>query len=151
MKTLIVLFFLITIFISPSFAQNKKDQIQLISRGKDKVEVIVDGKLFTSYFYPNDSILKKPVLFPILTSQGTTITRGYPFATRAGERVDHPHHVGMWLNYESVNGFDFWNNSTAIKDRSKYGTIKHTRIVQSKGGKGQASLTVTADWIDTDY
>jgi Methane oxygenase PmoA len=129
----------------------QKNSIKLISKvNEHKIEVLVDGKLFTSYFYPNDSILKKPVLFPILTSQGTTITRGYPFATRAGERVDHPHHVGMWLNYESVNGFDFWNNSTSIKDRSKYGTIKHTGIVQSKGGKGQANLTVTADWIDTD-
>jgi Methane oxygenase PmoA len=129
----------------------QKNKIQLISKiNEHKVDVMVDSKLFTSYFYPSDSILKKPVLFPILTSQGTTVTRGYPFATRAGERVDHPHHVGMWLNYESVNGFDFWNNSTAIKDRSKYGTIKHTGIVQSKGGKGKANLTVTADWIDTD-
>jgi hypothetical protein len=150
MKKILFIFSFNLLFLGNILSQNKKDQIQLISRGKDKMDVLVDGKLFTSYFYPNDSILKKPVLFPILTSKGTTITRGYPFATRAGERVDHPHHVGMWLNYESVNGFDFWNNSTAIKDRSKYGTIKHTGIVQSKGGKGQANLTVTADWIDTD-
>jgi Methane oxygenase PmoA len=151
MKNLIGTFSLIFIFLSQPNAQSKKDQIQLISKAKEhKVEVLVDGKLFTSYFYPSDSVLKKPVLFPILTSKGTTITRGYPFATRAGERVDHPHHVGMWLNYESVNGFDFWNNSTAIKDRTKYGTIKHTGIVQSKGGKGQGNLSVTADWIDTD-
>ena len=115
-----------------------------------KIDVTVDGKPFTSYFYPSDSILKKPVLFPIITSEGTTITRGYPFATRAGERVDHPHHVGMWLNYESVNGFDFWNNSTAIKDRTKYGTIKHTGIVQTNGGYNKANLSVTADWVDTD-
>ncbi len=151
MKKLIITVFLIPCFIFQSFTQSKKDRIQLISKAKEhKIEVLVDGQLFTSYFYPSDSILKKPVLFPILTSQGTTVTRGYPFASRAGERVDHPHHVGMWLNYESVNGFDFWNNSTAIKDRSKYGTIKHTGIIQSKGGKGKANLTVTADWIDTD-
>jgi hypothetical protein len=151
MKNLIITFFLITIFVGQCFAQSKKNQIQLITKAKEHtVDVLVDGKLFTSYFYPSDSVLKKPVLFPILTSKGTTITRGYPFATRAGERVDHPHHVGMWLNYESVNGFDFWNNSTAIKDRSKYGTIKHTGIFQSKGGKGQANLSVSADWIDTD-
>ena len=136
---------------SQLFAQSKKDRIQVIIKDKDhKIDVLVDGKLFTSYFYPSDSILKKPVLFPILTAKGTTITRGYPFATRAGERVDHPHHVGMWLNYESVNGFDFWNNSTAIKDRTKYGTIKHTGILQTNGGYNKANLTVSADWIDTD-
>ncbi|MDZ7897224.1 MAG: PmoA family protein [Arcicella sp.] len=141
-------FFLISF---QGFTQNKKDRIVLTIKEKEhKIDVTVDGKPFTSYFYPNDSILKKPVLFPIITSAGTTITRGYPFATRAGERVDHPHHVGMWLNYESVNGFDFWNNSTAIKDRSKYGTIKHTGIIQTNSGYNKANLSVTADWIDTD-
>jgi len=151
MKNLILTFSLTFFFIGQSFAQNKKDRIRLIIKDKEhKIDVLVDNKLFTSYFYPNDSILKKPVLFPILTSKGTTITRGYPFATRAGERVDHPHHVGMWLNYESVNGFDFWNNSTAIKDRTKYGTIKHTGIVQTNEGYNKANLIVSADWIDSD-
>lgn len=151
MKTFKITLLFSFLLIGQCFAQNKKDRIQLINKDKEpKIDVLVDGKLFTSYFYPSDSILKKPVLFPILTSKGTTITRGYPFATRAGERVDHPHHVGMWLNYESVNGFDFWNNSTAIKDRTKYGTIKHTGIVQTNGGYNTANLTVKADWIDTD-
>jgi hypothetical protein len=145
------LLFAFLLIVTQGISQTKKDRIQLTIKGKErKIDVTVDGKPFTTYFYPNDSILKKPVLFPIATAKGTTITRGYPFATRAGERVDHPHHVGMWLNYESVNGFDFWNNSTAIKDRTKYGTIKHTGIVQTKGGYNKANLTVTADWIDTD-
>lgn len=151
MKTFKITLLFSFLLVGQCFAQNKKDRIQLNIKDKEqKIDVLVDGKLFTSYFYPSDSILKKPVLFPILTSKGTTITRGYPFATRAGERVDHPHHVGMWLNYESVNGFDFWNNSTAIKDRTKYGTIKHTGIVQTNGGYNTANLTVKADWIDTD-
>jgi Methane oxygenase PmoA len=148
----------IILFISASillgfqgFTQSKKDRIKLIiNEQQRKIDVTVDDKPFTAYFYPSDSILKKPVLFPIITSGGTTITRGYPFASRAGERVDHPHHVGMWMNYESVNGFDFWNNSTAIKDRSKYGTIRHTGIVETNGGYKKANLKVTADWIDTD-
>jgi hypothetical protein len=151
MKSFSIILFITILSIGQCFAQNRKDLIQLITKEKEhKIDVLVDGKLFTSYFYPSDSILKKPVLYPILTSKGTIITRGYPFATRAGERVDHPHHVGMWLNYESVNGFDFWNNSTAIKDRTKYGTIKHTGVLQSKGGYKKANLTISADWIDTD-
>ena len=151
MKKYICLAISLAFFGSEGLAQSSKNRIQLITKSKEnKVEVTVDNKPFTSYFFPSDSILKKPVLFPIVTSQGTTVTRGYPFATRAGERVDHPHHVGMWLNYESVNGFDFWNNSTAIKDRSKYGTIKHTGITKSSSGVGKANLDVTADWIDTD-
>ncbi len=68
--------------------------------------------------------LKKPVLYPLIDSDGVTVTRGYPLAPRAGERVDHPHHAGMWFNYGNANGFDFWNNSDAIKpeQQPKMGT-----------------------------
>lgn len=117
-----------------------------------KVDVFVGGQFLTAYIYPSDSILKKPVLFPIKTPKGTTITRGYPLAPRPNERTDHPHHVGLWLNYESVNGLDYWNNSTAITPENrlqKYGTIRHTGISKMKNGK-VGRLDVTADWIEKD-
>ena len=68
---------------------------------------------FTSYIWP--TTLKKPVLYPLIDDDGVTVTRGYPLEPRPGERVDHPHHAGLWFNYGNVNGFDFWNNSDAIK------------------------------------
>ncbi len=117
-----------------------------------KVDVLVDGKLFTAYIYPDTATLKKPVLFPLISPGGNALTRGFPLAPRPGERVDHPHHVGLWLNYENVNGFDYWNNSTAITPenrRKRYGTIVHTGITKIKSGK-KAALEVTADWIDSD-
>src|SRR4051812_30415616 len=73
-----------------------------------RVDIAIDGKPFTSYIWPEH--VKKPVLDPIRSAGGTIVTRGWPLAPRAGERVDHPHHVGLWFNYESVNGLDFWNN-----------------------------------------
>ncbi|MHA8108374.1 DUF6807 domain-containing protein [Aquirufa sp. A-Brett2-W8] len=118
---------------------------------KTSVDVSVGGKPFTSYFFPGENVLKKAVLFPLISAQGTTITRGYPMAPRAGERVDHPHHVGMWLNYEDVNGFDYWNNSTNIiasLQTHKMGTIVHSSIVKQDAKKGL--LVVSADWIDND-
>lgn len=119
--------------------------------GKTSVDVSVGGKPFTSYFFPGENVLKKAVLFPLISAKGTTITRGYPMAPRAGERVDHPHHVGMWLNYEDVNGFDYWNNSTNIiasLQTHKMGTIVHSSIVKQDAKKGL--LVVSADWIDND-
>ncbi len=56
------------------------------------------------------------------------LTRGFPPA--AGERADHPHHVGLWFNYGDVNGYDFWNHSSAIVDPArleKMGRIVHAR------------------------
>ena len=144
-----ILFYLLLLFIFSSKAQN----VQIVKKEAErKVDVFVGGKLFTSYIYPDEVVLKKPILFPIMTAKGTTITRGYPLAPRPGERTDHMHHTGMWLNYESVNGFDYWNNSTAIdaKQRTeKYGLIRHTGITKIKNGK-TGQLNVTADWVEKD-
>jgi hypothetical protein len=115
-----------------------------------RVDVTIDGKPFTSYIWP--STLKKPVLYPIRTAQGNLVTRGFPLDPRPGERVDHPHHVGLWLNHGNVNGLDFWNNSDAIpaKDAPKMGTIYHRRIVEAKGGADAGVLTVETAWMTPD-
>ena len=115
-----------------------------------RVDVLIDGQPFTSYIWP-DSV-KKPVLYPLRTSRGTLVTRGYPLDPRPGERVDHPHHVVMWFNYVDVNGLDFWNNSEAIKpeERNKYGTIHHSRIKRVRSGKTEGELEVEMEWLAPD-
>ena len=120
------------------------------NEAEKKVNVTVDGKPFTSYIYPGGD-LKKAVLYPVKTAQGTAITRGWPMDPRPDERVDHPHHVGMWLNHGDVNGYDFWNSSAAVdRTKHKYGDILHTGVKSMKGGKQKGELTVTADWINQD-
>ena len=122
-------------------------KIQLIRNDAEKkVDVMVDGELFTSYIYPNT--IKKPVLYPLKTSKGTKITRGFPLEPMPGERVDHPHHVGLWFNYGDVNGLDFWNNSDSIKaeKREHYGTIVHKEITTIESGDDNAVLSVIMDW-----
>ena len=142
--------FLISLGTIGAETKNKTDlKFKLIVKESDKkVDVLIDGKLFTSYRWPDN--VMKPVLYPVMTSEGTEITRGYPINSRAGERVDHPHHVGIWFNYGDVNGLDFWNNSTAIPSEKKngYGTIKHLNINHTEEGKGKALLVTTASWID---
>lgn len=143
---------IITLFLGLcSFATLAQNLPVTFKNGKTSIDVLIGGKPFTSYFFPGQDVLKKAVLFPLISAQGTTITRGYPMAPRAGERVDHPHHVGMWLNYEDVNGFDYWNNSTNIiasLQNHKMGTIVHTSVVKQDAKKGL--LEVSADWIDND-
>ncbi len=112
-----------------------------------RVDVAIGGRPFTSYVWPER--VKKPVLDPIRAASGTIVTRGWPLNPRPGERVDHPHHVGLWLNHESVNGVDFWNNSDAMKpaDAAKMGTIFHKRIVGAKGGADRGELQTEMDWV----
>ena len=113
-----------------------------------RVDITIDGQKFTSYVWPTS--LKKPVLYPLIAPDGTTDTRGYPLEPREHERVDHPHHAGMWFNYGNVGGFDFWNNSDAIKpeDRDKMGSIHQQRIVSTKSGKDKGELVVETLWTN---
>jgi hypothetical protein len=117
------------------------------NEGARRVEIAVGGRAFTSYVWPER--VKKPVLYPIRSATGTLVTRGWPLDPRPGERVDHPHHVGLWLTYESVNGVDFWNNSDALKPAAaaKMGTIFHRRIVSAKSGADRGELVTEMDWV----
>lgn len=150
MKKISLLTFLLGSFLLNAQSEN----VSFVEKSNEnKVDVIIGGKYFTSYFYPGEKVLKKAVLFPIISAQGTTVTRGYPIAPRGGERVDHPHHVGMWLNYEDVNGFDYWNNSNNIVSslqNHKMGTIFHEKVLAKKIVKDKGELLVSAKWVDND-
>jgi hypothetical protein len=133
--------------------ENRQSDVELVhDQGKEVVNVLVNGKLFTAYCYTDKiSNLKKPVLFPIIAADGAIITRGFPLEPRAGERVDHPHHIGCWLNYGDVNGIDFWGYSdeTPVEQHERMGTIRHRAIKKVESGK-QAILDVTMDWLRAD-
>jgi hypothetical protein len=121
-------------------------KVKLI-KGERKVDVMIGGKLFTSYQYPAN--MEKPYLWPVNAPDGSVVTRGFPLESRPGERVDHPHHIGIWFNHGDVNGLDFWNNSSAIPAEKKdtYGYIVVREIVRAKNGK-KANLEVISDWKD---
>ncbi len=144
-----MLFSIFMIFLSTALlAQQKRYSINISSiPSQHKVIVLADNKPFTEFIYPDS--LEKPVLYPIYASDGNIITRGFPLQSRAGEPTDHPHHIGLWLNYENVNGLDFWNNSFAIPADKKhlYGWIRTNGIGQIKSGE-QGILEYNADWTD---
>jgi hypothetical protein len=130
-----------------TFAANATKGVQVVAdEPHQRVDITIDGKPFTSYVWP--TVLKKPVLYPLITSDGIDVVRGFPLAPRPGERVDHSHHAGIWFNYGNVNGFDFWNNSDAIKpaDREKMGTIHQQKIVSTKNGRDSGELVVDSVW-----
>jgi len=151
LRAALLLVLVVTLAVAASRAPVPKARIDVTpNEAARRVDITIDGKPFTSYIWP--TTLKKPTLFPLRTAKGTIVTRGYPLEPRKGERVDHPHHVGLWLNHGDVNGLDFWNNSDAIPaDRvPKMGTILHRRIVEAKGGADKGDLAVEMDWVGPD-
>jgi len=133
------------------FAAASAQKQEMVKLVKDKdassIHVLIGNKPFTSFFYPDT--LEKPVLYPIQAANGTIVTRGFPLNPQPGEPTDHPHHIGMWFNFENVNGLDFWNNSFAIPAEKKklYGWIKTDRIIETKDGL-KGSLSYHANWTN---
>ena len=133
------------------FASAQSGAVKMTPNETDRrVDVTIDGKPFTSYIWPRT--LKKPVLWPIRAANGAVITRAFPLEAKAGERSDHPHQVGLWFNHGDVNGFDFWNNSEAIKpeEAKKFGTVIHRNVKSLKHSPDAGELTVEMIWAGGD-
>lgn len=144
-KNLIYTLFFFLLIVTGLSLNGQAAKVKLVRvDDKQKVDVMVDGKLFTSYMYPSN--IEKPFLFPVYAPNGSVITRGYPIEPRKGERIDHPHHIGIWFNHGNVNGLDFWNNSSAIPAGKKdaYGHIVVKQIVKAK----KNLIEVVSNWDD---
>lgn len=139
----------VAIIATPVIATAQKSQpVKVVaSANEHKIDVLIGGKLFTQFLYPDT--LEKPVLFPLIAANGTTVTRGFPLVPLAGEPNDHPHHIGLWFNFENLNGLDFWNNSYAIpKDKKHlYGWIRTDKILKTKSGQ-TGELAYHANWTN---
>ena len=130
------------------FNANAQNRIE-IHQDKERKEVVITiaSKPFTSLLYADS--LFKPILFPVYSPAGQLITRGFPLQPRSGESADHPHHEGSWMNYENVNGIDFWNNSYAIpkEQAAKYGRIITDSVWINKEG-AVPQLNIQSGWIN---
>ncbi len=142
------IFIILALFsISESFSQ-KSQMVKVVKDAKaKKVDIFIGQKPFTSFLYPDT--LEKPVLYPIHAANGTIVTRGFPLKTASADPTDHPHHVGLWFNFENVNGLDFWNNSYAIPadKKSGYGWIKTDRVIETTSGP-KGILSYHANWTN---
>jgi len=134
-KTIVTLVIL-TIFAAVVYAAPKVDFVQ----SKDKIDVNIDGKLFTSYIYGDK--LPKPSLIHIKTPSGIEVSRRYPLTELEGGSDDHLHHVGLFFVVDEVNGTKFWNNT------SNSPQIKHIQTKQALGGEGKGTLETVSHWID---
>ena len=138
---------LIVLITGIAMAQSKTKVLVKKDADKQKISISIGGKLFTEFIYTDT--MEKPFLYPIYSPGGESVTRGFPWYTRPNDPVDHPHHIGLWFNYENVNGLDFWNNSYAIpaERKKQYGWIRTEKILQTKNGR-QGLLVYAANWTN---
>ena len=125
---------------------NTSDYVSIVQNDSlNKLEIFIGDKYFTSYMY-TDSILRKPVLFPVHTASEKRINRGFPIAPNNGERIDHPHHYGIWFNHGVVNDVDYWNSAVIPKKPDvRYGRINHVKFLKVESGE-KGILEVEKEW-----
>lgn len=129
----------------PQVAQAAEPVVTLEKEGS-KVEVKIDGKLFTNYYFHQSQW--KPYFFPVLAEDGTSIVRPLVDSSEAeeakkpkSERIDHPHHKGIWLAIDEVNGNRHW------AEKSK---IKNVKVEIIESGKNPARLHAVNHWLGKD-
>jgi len=138
-KTILALF--LCMFVVPALAGQTKPSVKLV-KGDNKVDVMISGKLFTSYIY--GSKLTKPVLVPVRTPSGIEVNRRHPLTEIEGASNDHSHHVGIFFAVDNVNGTEFWRNTSLSPQ------IKHVKITELTSGTGRGKLSTIMHWIDND-
>ena len=150
-KALLIVLVLSTLILAATAAGRPKVEF---SRTAGAIDVLIDGKSFTRYIYRIDPaqpmaaervLLTKPVLFPLRTPAGITVTRGWPFEKIDGERQDYPHHIGLYFTYDQINGNNFWNNS-----RDALPAIKHIEAEVTTGAGGNPALATVMNWVGKD-
>jgi hypothetical protein len=153
MKSFLIIllgFFILNSCISKTDKNQNTGKITFVEDiSANKIDVLVDGKTFTTFRWPENTT--KPVFYPINAASGTEITRGFPLNPKPGERADHPHQIGMWLTYGNVNGLDFWGNgSRGLGTKNPNGgKIKHVKTEDISGGVGFGRFVSFESWIDT--
>jgi hypothetical protein len=115
-------------------------QAVALENAANKVDVVIDKELFTSYNYSPE--YARPFLYPVIGPYGHGITRNFPMVTGiAGETADHPHHRSLYTAFGEVNGVDDWSEGPG------HGRIVHRRFDALVGGAVYGRIATQNDWV----
>lgn len=109
------------------------DGAVLIKQADERLEVTIDGAPFATYHYGAN--WPKPFFSPVQAADGTVLTRAIE------NPKDHPHHKGIWVSVDQVNGVEFWAEKGKIANHS-------VNVVKAEGDP--AIMEVTNHWLGAD-
>ncbi len=116
-----------------------------LKRADEKVDVFLDGKLFTRYQTKSGT---KPILWPVVGPDEVELTRGYPMReATADEKSDHPHHRSLWFTHGDVNGVDYWKEPDDGEPARGFGQIVHREFLVVESHP-VAQIRTRNEWID---
>jgi Family of unknown function (DUF6807) len=114
------------------------EKVQLVRKG-DHVEVVIGGKLFTSYNFSSD--IAKPFFEALRSAQGTILTRDFPLGnTIPPEHLQdsslEPHQRPMYFGHGNIDGIDYWGEAVFPKysDDTVFGRAVFRKLEEMRGG-----------------
>ena len=107
---------------------------ELIPLPEHQVSFQIDGIEKTRWHFGRE--YPRPFFYPFRGPAGTSLTRmGHPGAP------NHDHHRSVWFAHHSVNGQDFWSDSTGNQVRQKM-------WYSYQGGSDEAIMATLSGWYD---
>jgi hypothetical protein len=115
----------------------------------DGVAIQINSKPFSFLHFGRE--VGKPHLHPLLTISGgpDPVTRAFPVDPLPGDSTDSPHHRGLTIGAQKVNGQDFWENDPGSAGPAK-GTIAFQELTAVAGGDDRGTLSMLAHWISRE-
>jgi hypothetical protein len=124
-----------------------------VKRTGDRIDVLIDGHLFTSYCF--GAATAKPYLFPLRSAQGTVVTRSFPMTSDIpGEDHDEPHQRAMYFAHGDINGYDFWGEAEFPRwsrhPASTFGRTVFRKLEDIQSGPDSGTLRAEFDLVTSD-
>ncbi len=118
------------------FGVAQAQAVKLVDKQDEKtISVLIDGQEFTQYLMKAEQ--PKPYFFPVRGADGTVLSR--PIQGKG--QGDHPHHKGIWVAIDEVDGIKFWAEAGKIATRS-------AKVLTAEGNPAQ--FEVVNDWKAPD-
>jgi len=139
--------FPIALFLTVALCQAA--QVELKHSG-NKVDVSVDGKPFTTYYFDPD--IAKPYLMPLRTASGVIVSRGFPVGNSAAmgnpkASSFEPHQRPLYFGHGDIDGLDFWQEQVFAHyyddhGHQGYGHVSLKSLDKATGDSIGASFTL---------
>ena len=114
----------------------KIPRCQVLPLPDDVASFQVDGLERTQWHF--DDKYFRPFFFPFNGPSSSSLTRmGHPGAP------NHDHHLSVWFAHVSVNGFNFWSNTTKARIRQK-------NWLSYEDGDEEAVMATSVGWYDDE-